>query len=202
MLVNIHGFSSSGGNTKHAFLRSVFPGEMILSPDLPVEPRAAIRELESIVEKYKGEPILLVGSSLGGFYAYYLSAKYGCHAVLLNPSLMPFASLMDCLGDNVNYNTGEPFVFTEEHIKQLRDMFPEVYLEGDHGLLHAFVCEDDERLDHTQTKKMLVGCGTFVSFAKGGHQFADLERIQGEIRRIYFELVKKERDHRQDGVEG
>ncbi|GED12047.1 YqiA/YcfP family alpha/beta fold hydrolase [Aneurinibacillus migulanus] len=190
MLLNIHGFSSSGTNAKYTFLRSVFPEETIVSFDLPIEPRAAIRELEQSIEKHKTEPILLVGSSLGGFYAYYLSVKYDCHAALLNPSLMPFATLMDCLGENTNYDTGEPFVFTEGHIKQLRDMFQEIYLEGNHALLHVFVCEDDERLDHTQTRKMLKGCGTFVSFPNGGHRFAELERIQDTMSHIYAALIK------------
>jgi predicted esterase YcpF (UPF0227 family) len=194
MLVNLHGFSSSGANSKYEFLSKVFPNEEIISPDLPVEPRAAIQKIEEIIKEYSGKPVMLVGSSLGGFYAYYLSAKYRCHAVLLNPSLTPFASLMDCLGDNVNYNTGEPFVFTKEHIKQLRDLFQEVYLEGDYSLLHAFVCEDDERLDHAQTKKMLLDCGTFVSFEAGEHRFANLERIEDDIIRIYYTLVRGERN--------
>lgn len=189
MIINIHGFSSSGRNAKCSFLKEVFPGEKIVSPDLAVEPIQAIEQLKTYIEEDRTEPVLLVGSSLGGFYAYYLSALYRCHAVLLNPSLLPFATLMDCLGNNVNYNTGEPFVFTLEYIKQLRDMFQHVYLEGDPALLHAFVCEDDERIDHRQTEKMLTGCATYRAFATGGHRFDDLCRITNDIRSIYRTLT-------------
>jgi predicted esterase YcpF (UPF0227 family) len=191
MIINIHGFSSSGMNAKFSFLKEVFPEETIVSPDLAVEPAQAIEQLCLHIENKAAEPVLLVGSSLGGFYAYYLSAKYECHAVLLNPSLLPFATLMDCLGDNVNYNTGEPFVFTLEHIKQLRDLFQEVYLEGNQILLHAFVCEDDERIDHRQTKKMLAGCATYRAFEAGGHRFEGLERITEDIRKIYHMYVTR-----------
>ena len=52
-------------------------------------PEAAIEQLEKLISSGGGKPYLLVGSSLGGYYATYLAEKYACRAALINPAVSP-----------------------------------------------------------------------------------------------------------------
>jgi uncharacterized protein len=58
---------------------------MIL-PTLHWGPAAAIAQLHAIVKAAGDENIVLIGSSLGGYYATYLADYYGLPAALINPA--------------------------------------------------------------------------------------------------------------------
>lgn len=66
-------------------------------PDLPNDPLAAIEGLEAWVEQ-RDAPVVLVGSSLGGYYATWLAEKYQCKALLINPAVLPCQRFEQYLG--------------------------------------------------------------------------------------------------------
>ena len=82
MIVNIHGFESSGENSKYKWLK-----ESIVLKTLRDKINAVQRADAS-------EPVCIVGSSLGGFFANILSVIFpNARTVMLNPSLLPFLTL-------------------------------------------------------------------------------------------------------------
>ena len=117
----IHGFASCGSGNKSQVLREHYGDNQVVSPDLPVSPDEALRQLAAIVEH---ESIsLLIGSSLGGYYAECLNHWYQIPAVLINPSTRPFDTLADYLGENTNWCTDEVFEWKTEYLQQLKNRY-------------------------------------------------------------------------------
>ena len=75
LIINLHGFNSGPGD-KVVQLQKAFPGCDIIAPQLPYDPLQAIQVVIEILEKYSKDEIHIIGTSLGAFYAMYLSTLY------------------------------------------------------------------------------------------------------------------------------
>ncbi len=124
-ILYLHGFRSSPLSFKARMLSDYFlaagRAEDFICPQLPASPRAAILLAEQIIEKEGADKISLIGSSLGGFYASYLTEKLGCRAVLLNPAVNAGRDLEKHVGVMTAYHSDARFEFTDEYVMQLRD---------------------------------------------------------------------------------
>lgn len=76
----IHGLASSGAYKMASSLRILLKGSEVIAPDVPIEPREALALLEGICRDER--PNLIVGLSLGGFWAQKLR---GYRKILVNP---------------------------------------------------------------------------------------------------------------------
>jgi predicted esterase YcpF (UPF0227 family) len=185
MILNIHGFRSWGENAKAGFLRETFPGVRVVSPTLPLPPKEALATLEAAVRE-SGEPLeMIVGSSLGGFYAYVLCCRYRVPAVLLNPAVVPFVHLSGAIGPVTNAYSGEPGEWTVEDCLVLKDLFCETAYRAESALVHVFLAQDDEVLEPRLTRDFFRFHGTVVELPSGTHRFEGLDRIREDIRSIY-----------------
>jgi len=79
----IHGFASAGSTGSATQMRNhLYPkGVQVISPDVPVDPLAAISFLKALVERK--QPGLIVATSMGALYAEQLK---GIPRILVNPS--------------------------------------------------------------------------------------------------------------------
>lgn len=89
----IHGLASSGAYKMASTLRILLKGSEVIAPDVPIEPSDALALLEGICSREK--PDLIVGLSLGGFWAQKLR---GFRKVLVNPDLHPSRLLRTKIG--------------------------------------------------------------------------------------------------------
>ena len=89
----IHGLASSGAYKMASTLRILLKGSEVIAPDVPIEPSDALALLEGIC--YREKPDLIVGLSLGGFWAQKLR---GFRKVLVNPDLHPSRLLRTKIG--------------------------------------------------------------------------------------------------------
>ncbi|MDF1880301.1 hypothetical protein JHD50_03110 [Sulfurimonas sp. MAG313] len=87
-IVYLHGYGSSSKGEKPSLLRELFPQNRLLIPDLPLDPLACMNLCEDTLKTASNDTII-VGASLGGFYAYYLAAKYKKDCLLINPVYQP-----------------------------------------------------------------------------------------------------------------
>jgi len=185
MILNIHGFQSWGANAKAAFLRETFPDVRVVSPTLPLPPNEALSVLEAAVRD-AGEPLeMVVGSSLGGFYAYVLCCRRKVPAVLINPAVVPFIHLAEMIGPVENFYTKETAEWTREHCLALKDLFCATAYRAESSLVHAFVATDDETLEPRLARDFFRFHGTLVEVSWGTHRFEGLDRIRNDIARIY-----------------
>ena len=191
MILNIHGILDQGNNRTARFLEHLFPCEDILSPDLPLEPVKVMDELDNQLDRYEKAPLMIVGESLGGFYAYIMCAILDVPAIFLNPAVVPFITSTDLIGPVRNKFTGEKEEWEFQYVLQLKKLFCEYAWKADSANLNVFVCLDDKRLDHNLlTRKFFVDYNKFISFERGGHRFDNLERISDTLSSIMSEAEK------------
>jgi|AntRauTorcE11897_2_1112592.scaffolds.fasta_scaffold07593_1 predicted esterase YcpF (UPF0227 family) len=138
MLIYIHGFASSAHGSKAQQMRDWCKKEGIhfIAPTLPYIPELAIDTLHDLVVSYQelGEPVAVIGSSLGGFYATWLGHHFNLPYVLINPAAEAWVSLEKAEGLVENYHDGARFEWTHQHTRSL-----ETY-----------------RIDNTETSKCLL----------------------------------------------
>jgi predicted esterase YcpF (UPF0227 family) len=77
--------------------------------------------LDNLVQAAQ-EPPKLIGSSLGGFYATVLVARYGLKAVVVNPAVHPALILRPALGLITSFYGDEQYLFTEQHLQELQSL--------------------------------------------------------------------------------
>lgn len=130
-------------------------------------------QLRTIIEAYLPQPIYLVGSSMGGFFATCLAEQYNLPAVLINPAVNPGSGLHSWLGENENFVTGERWVFEPEHIEEYVRLNPEkIKRKQNYKLL---LQTGDEVLDYRLAQHHYQGC--HIETETGGdHSFVDYQR--------------------------
>jgi len=143
-IIYIHGFNSAGYGDKINYLRKAFGDENVITPTLPYNPEKAIKLLEYLVEKLKDDDFYLVGTSLGGYYALYLTNKYNVPSIIINPSLEPYKSLESQVGVQKNYKTDEEYEFKKEYLDYLKKIkFTKKDLEKHKDKIFVYLNEND-----------------------------------------------------------
>lgn len=90
----IHGLASSGAYKTANTLRTLLRPCEVVAPDVPIEPAAALTMLRDLCRQER--PDLIVGLSLGGFWALQLR---GFRKILINPDLHPSRLLRTKVGE-------------------------------------------------------------------------------------------------------
>jgi len=173
MIIYIHGFGSSGEGSKAKLFREYFKakGEAFIAPSLSYVPELAIQTLEELIKSYEGK-VMLIGSSLGGFYSLYLSQKYKLYTVLINPAIYPYITLNRCLGYAPNFYDESSFLWSSSHINMLEKYKVE---EVKNKYILLLVQKGDETLDYKEAVNKCQGSQMIVEEA-GSHSFDDIGR--------------------------
>ncbi|NPA58565.1 MAG: esterase [Aquificae bacterium] len=183
-VIYIHGFNSAGYGDKVNRLKEQFGMENVLSVNLPYKPEKAVSQLQFLIRNIKNEePLLLVGTSLGGAYAMYLAYRFDLPAVVINPSVKPSQDLKDQIGKQVNYKTGEEYHFSQEDVKWLENIeLPITELEKIKDKLFIYLDEGDELLDSRATAEYFKGF--YVKMFPGGdHRFQHMDQLLEDLKR-------------------
>jgi uncharacterized protein len=92
-LLYLHGFLSSPSSFKaqqaQVWLAAKHPEIDYHCPQLSPYPAETQQLLEQLVQSLLPQPVYLMGSSLGGFWATGLAEKYNLRALLINPAVNP-----------------------------------------------------------------------------------------------------------------
>jgi predicted esterase YcpF (UPF0227 family) len=177
VIVYIHGFNSSPASNKarqlQARLEALGRGKEFACPGLPDRPAQAIAVCEREIARAGAQPVTLVGSSLGGYYATWLAEKHSVRAVLVNPAITPAEGLRAYLGPQRNLYTGEPYELTEQHLDELRAL----WVERPTGMerYYLMVTTGDEVLDYREAVARYAGAPQLV-VQGSDHGFADFEQ--------------------------
>lgn len=176
-LLYIHGFLSSPQSFKaqqtQAWLAANHPEIAYYCPQLTPYPEQTRRELEQLVEALLPQPVYLLGSSLGGFWATWLAEKYNLRALLINPAVAPRKFMPRYLGQELKgYHTEERYWLTAAHVSEIEAVDVPVGRPRNYWLL---VQTGDETLDYRDAVKKYLGCKQTVEEG-GDHAFQGFER--------------------------
>jgi len=80
-IVFLHGFGSSGSTMTADYLRMKLPEIEVISPDIPLDPKLALRELNKLCHDVN--PDVIIGTSMGAMYA---QQMHGFRKILVNPA--------------------------------------------------------------------------------------------------------------------
>ena len=154
-ILYIHGLNSSPSSHKASQLTRAMTrlglADTLRVPALHHHPRQAIAQLEQLIDEL-GQPTL-IGSSLGGYYATYLAAKYRLNALLINPAVLPHTRFDGYLGQQTNHYTGEQWQLTLEHVEALKAL--EVAAPHSPEQYQVWLQTADETLDYRQAEHYL-----------------------------------------------
>lgn len=182
MLLYIHGFNSSPRSQKAqqmmAWCHQHRPDIKVVVPELASYPALAAAQLQNIMHENQHDKIGLVGSSLGGYLATWLNARYGCRAVLVNPAVKPYELLVDYLGPQQNPYSGQKYELTAEHITELKALDSVAPLHPEQ--LWLLQQTADEVLDYRQAVQKYAKCKQSVETG-GNHAFVGFERYLSDI---------------------
>jgi predicted esterase YcpF (UPF0227 family) len=179
MLLYIHGFGSCGNGEKSATLRAHFGDDEVLAPDLPPDPLAAIALLEDLIASQRVD--LLVGSSLGGYYADWLNGRHLIPCVLINPATQPCRTLAPFIGPNRDWCRGEIFQWKAEYLDSLRRMYRPAPGEAERYLV--LLQTGDEVLDYRLAERRYRNQEVVVE-PGGSHRFENLAAHLPAIERF------------------
>lgn len=176
-ILYIHGLNSSPASLKASQLLKVAEhcgiAAQLRVPALHHHPRQAMPQLEAAIAEL-GRP-LLVGSSLGGFYATHLAERHGLSALLINPAVRPHLLFGGKEELQSNYYSGETWLLTHDHVAALAEL--EVAEPRDPARYRVWLQTADETLDYRQAEAYYAGCSLDIQQG-GDHGY------QGFARRI------------------
>jgi predicted esterase YcpF (UPF0227 family) len=169
-ILYIHGLNSAPASKKASTLTEVMQrlgleGQLQV-PALHHHPRQAIGQLEVAIAEL-GAP-LLVGSSLGGYYATHLAERHGLKALLINPVVNPHRLFDGFLGTQENLYTGEQWELTLDHVHALAEL--EVAAPQDPQRYQVWLQTADETLDYRQAERFYRACALRIQ-AGGDHGY-------------------------------
>jgi predicted esterase YcpF (UPF0227 family) len=184
MIFYFHGFASSERSWKIGLLKKRLTAETIIAPTLPVDPDGVVKLFDRVVAE-NGKPVLVIGSSLGGFYAYYAASRFDIPAVLINPSITPWVTLKDHIGIHKRYYTGEPFEWKSQYPDALKKINDEINnYDPKHQRLHFFLSADDDVLDLSGIPTQFTAAGSIRFYDNCGHSFNRFAEIIPEIGKL------------------
>lgn len=189
MIIYLHGFNSGGRSHKAGWLRAQLAPAVLFAPDYePHRAHDAVRDLRKFINRLRRENpqdprLMLIGSSLGGFWARHLAGEFGASMVLINPSVHPYDTLAGHTGRFRNEATGGETVLTAADLAALRDY----RVEPCDPRVPTLVLLDagDELLNYRIAEAAFRGCGRTLVYPGGSHRFDHLEAAVPEIRRLY-----------------
>ena len=169
-ILNLHGGGGRPQNFAYAALQAN-GCDTIIAPAIDYEapPANIVRQLLQNIRSWNID--LIVGTSLGAFYAAVLSVELDLPVILVSPFLMPFLTFPEYVKDYLDYTS---------RLKQL-----------DLDNVCCIVGEEDEEVDHRFTRNLLEN-ERFRCIPGGGHSGATLplKEFFGEILPYYVKKAK------------
>jgi uncharacterized protein len=211
MIVYLHGLNSSGRSNKVGVLRRALAPRPFLAPDYPAhDPAAAVATLIAWFARLpplpSGDPgLILMGSSMGGFYGQYLARRLPvAHLYLINPALTPWDLFPPYLGETMTTAQGETYEVTADLIEATRPFGIADPCDGVPTTL--FLDAGDEVIDPAIARRIYRDCGDVRLYQGGDHAFQHLDEviasIAGFLRRRMPPQVLSDSPLSQRGVGG
>lgn len=184
-ILYIHGFNSAGNSGKVAALRSAFPDMEVSSPNFSHRARetafAVSRETDLLLVRHAGE-VMLVGTSMGGFWANWAASLIGLRAVLINPAIRPSQTLRMAIGQEMDPGVAWSQDDCDEYVE-----FESHNSVVSRKPLTVMVALDDDVIPPIPTLEYFRPFAEVAVYSGGGHRFHDYDEICRKVRETLSE---------------
>jgi uncharacterized protein len=177
LVVYLHGFRSSPRSSKAVLTEEAIKALSTSSnpinwycPQLLASPKESMNMVIEQINTSKHDRLVVIGSSLGGFYTNYLAERFGCKAVALNPAVRAPKELVPHVGMLTSYDTNEPYDFRPEYIDELKALQVQTISNPSRYFLMA--AKGDELLDWQEMVDFYRGAEQLV-LEGGDHGISD-----------------------------
>jgi predicted esterase YcpF (UPF0227 family) len=199
VIIYLHGLNSAGSSGKAAVLRASLPDIQLISPTYPAHTAAKAVEsltqtLQPVIEDERNadEPLVIVGSSMGGFYGAWLARRLQCrHLVMINPALQPWELLQQVVGWQFNQALDERYYLSAEMVAATRQYAVEPTPEGVPTTL--LLDKGDELIDYRIAEGIYRGIGDVRCFEGGSHTFEHMREAVAIIAEVHRSLAEMKR---------
>ena len=175
-IIYIHGFQSSPNSIKAQQLQHYCAQNEACTvhvPDLNMPPEQALQLLHDLIKTH--EDVVLLGSSLGGFYATQLVATHAVPAVLINPAMRPWQLFRDLFGQQqLPYVVNATWTLDEAQLDYLEQIAVSNVQQADKVLV--LLQQGDDVLDYREAEQFYASQqprGLVMSEANGNHAMDD-----------------------------
>lgn len=175
-IIYLHGFQSSTLSIKGQYIQAFCQNQHhVHLPDLNMPPQQVLAHVSEMIECL--DQVVLIGSSLGGFYATQLVAKHAVPAVLINPAMRPWQLFHDLFGAELPYVVNAQWTLDQTQLDQLEQMAVPFVQDADKILV--LLQQDDEVLDYREAQRYYSNAAhqsMIMTEANGNHamdNFAD-----------------------------
>lgn len=152
-IIYLHGFLSNPNSMKGLLLRSYIEKNtqhQLYLPDLNMPPILTLKKISQQIEQL--ERVVLIGSSLGGFYATQLASDYNIPAVLINPAVQPWKLFRKLYGKTqIPFKVTEHWTLDEAQLNDLEKLA--VPFVQDASKLLVLLQQEDEILDYREAQR-------------------------------------------------
>ena len=206
-IVYVHGLDSDAYSTKGLLLdeycQKHHPEITVHRPDLNQSPEQVFRYLTELVTELSNDSkVVLVGSSLGGYFSTLVSNETGCAALLINPSTQPHITLQrfeddkgaDTLKTDDNQNmtlhtTEGGWAITKSNLQWFAHH--QLLTVENPSQVTVMLKKGDELLDANLSAAFYKQQGATVTIQEGGdHRFTDFAEHLPEVIKIVRQLSK------------
>lgn len=177
-IIYLPGFNSGPQSEKSILLKVHFP-ELIVALYDTWDPDQGYQQLETLIASHLEQDLVLVGSSLGGFWSYQFAKKHGLKCVLLNPCMTPEVTLRPFVGKVENIYSGQQGHMPLENLLK----YSSYRLQGNARctVLHE---KGDELIPFQESQDNFEGKAKLILLEGGNHRFTALPVAIEEIRKL------------------
>jgi len=165
-LIYFPGFGGSEKSNTYLKILSKYPdSEAIIYNNTDAD--EAFMQIENQLKNIATDISLIVGQSLGGFWAEHFAIKHNLKLVLINPSFEPFTSL-------------EKYNIPIQELEKFRKFKPEIRAKSKVSII---LSKNDTVVDSTPVLEKYENFANF-KYVDGDHKFTDYDVLFDEIKSV------------------
>lgn len=201
--VYLHGFLSSEKSEKGQWLVKKIDSERdesdvsffkkFITVTYPIKSvEQSVQVIENVLLEHSKnlDKIILLGSSMGGYYAQYIGQKYHVPYIMINPALNPTPVFLENMGTHINPSTGEEVCINEQYIADLQAFDVDVLDRELPALL--LIDRDDEVIDVDfaiqKYRRQPEANSKVIIFSGGDHRFIHMDKAWLDIKAFIDEI--------------
>lgn len=187
-ILYLHGIGSGAASRTPRSLGQYLPDYKIIAPELPERPEMAVKFIKENMNLKEID--LVIGTSLGGFYALTLP---GVKKLIINPALFADRDIPAALGMGYQrflcerMNGATEYIIDEEFIEELEHIRKDIFNQGkyileNHNLIsetYALFGENDPVVSHYDDFCRIFDSDNAFVFS-GGHRLTE-DDIENEL---------------------